>query len=91
MSSYVITRANLGVSPPLEVKIDLKLSLKISIIKFDAETWEMEVLGRKETYGTVFWNCPLRSWDSRFTLQARKILNVEEPAFRSLADSLFIP
>lgn len=64
---------------------------KPCLIKFDAETREMEALGKLETYGTVMWNCPLRSWDARFILQARKVLNNEDPTFSSLSESLFIP
>ncbi|KAF8475952.1 hypothetical protein BDZ91DRAFT_710645 [Kalaharituber pfeilii] len=63
---------------------------KPCLVKIDAETKEMEVLGRLETYGTVYWNCPMRSWDSRFTMQARKILNKEEAPFQSLAESLYV-
>jgi len=64
---------------------------KPCLIKLDVDTRELEVLGRLEPYGTIMWNCPLHSWDARFVLQARKVLNSDGSAFKSLADTFFIP
>ena len=60
-----------------------------SIVNFNAETSEIEVFGKLETYGTVYWHYPMRCWDARYTLQSRKVLNCEDPAFRSLADTFY--
>ncbi|KAL7270750.1 hypothetical protein RUND412_006539 [Rhizina undulata] len=54
----------------------------------DAGTFEWKVYGPKEDFGTVYWDCPLRSWNARIAIRGRKLIDRDRALYQSLVDSI---
>ncbi|KAI5850402.1 hypothetical protein DFP73DRAFT_539236 [Morchella snyderi] len=61
------------------------------IMEVNARTFDVTIYGDQQAFGSVYWAHPLRSWDARFALVGREIIDNETPVFKNLFESLWIP
>ncbi|EWC45970.1 hypothetical protein DRE_04763 [Drechslerella stenobrocha 248] len=59
-------------------------------IIINAETFEFEIRGKEERFGTVLWNCPTMMWDAEFCLSGHKVIHSLEAQAQLLIDSMEI-